>query len=296
MKPSFKTTTLIATIGMSIAVGFSLIVQFINSFTGIDLYVHPIRMQALWRIQDAVWWSSVLLFFLGMFRHPNQLPELSKWSKRIAIAVIGIVVFLYVDRLFYSSYSDPLWLKISRYSLRFVTHGGYLAAMWCYFNSANRQTPTAIRYVSLAAVMACCMGLFYIVTSTIAWWFSLSHLRYYWYDVMSVFHCIIYVATIACALVGIYTPKTSPIEGDKKQKQIKRMTIVGWILLAAFTLNATLIGFAIARPSMPEWLELCIFLFFVATPVIAGIYLFVACRALQKAYDIIDEQQKQLKL
>lgn len=292
MKPSFKTTTLIAAIGMSIAVGFILAVQFINNFTGIDLYVHPIRMRALWRLDDAIWWSSAILFFWSMFRYPDQLPEFNKWSKKIAIAVIGIVVILYVDRLFYSSCSDPLWLKAIRYSLRFMTHGGYLAAMWwCYFKSSNRQAPAAIQYVSLATLIVSCIALFFIISTTISWWFNLSHSRFYWYDNMTAFYGIIYIAAAACALIGIYTKETLPPTISKKQKQIKRTTIAGWLIFASFILDVALFCVVMAHPGMHEWTELIIVLFFFAIPVIAGIYLLVACRALQKAYDIIEEQQ-----
>lgn len=293
MTSSFKTTTLIAAIGMSIAVGYSLTVQFINSFTGIDLYIHPIRMRALWQLDDAIWWSSVILFFWGLFRYPDQFPELTKWSKRIAIAVIGFVVILYFDRLFYSSYSDPIWLKAIRYLLRFVTYGGYLAAMWwCYFKSGNRQAPAAIRYISLTTIMVSCVALFYIISTTIAWLFNLSQLQFYWYDHMTVFYGIIYIAAASCALVGIYTKETLPMPINKKQKQIKRITIAGWLLLASFLLDVALLSVVIMHECLPDLISLTIMLFFFAIPVIAGIYLLIACRALQKAFDIIDQQPK----
>lgn len=291
MKTSFKTTTLIAAIGMSIAVSFILIEQFIDTFTGIDLYVHPIRMRAMWRLDDAIWWTSVIIFFWGMFRYTDQLPELNQWSKRIAIVIIGIVVFLYLDRLFYSSYSDPLWLKAIRYLLRFVTHGGYLAAMWwCYFKSSNRQVPAAIKYISLVTVMVSCVALFYFTSSTIVWWFNLFPLRYYLYNNMTVFYGIICIAAAACALICIYSHETIPAVIEKEHKQLKRTTIVGWLLLASFLLEADLLSVVIMHPCMSDLLATIIVLFIFVIPIIAGIYLLIACRALQKAYDTIKEQ------
>ena len=296
-KLSFKTTTLIAAIGMSIAVTFIFIAQFIDTFTGIDLYVHPIRMRAMWRLDDAIWWASVIIFFWGMFRYTDQLPELNKWGKRIAFAIIGIVVFLYLDRLFYSSYSDPLWLKAIRYLLRFVTHGGYLAAMWwCYFKSSNRQVPAAIKYISLATVMVSCVALFYITSSTIVWWFNLLPLRYYLYNNMTVFYGIIYIAAAACALIGIYSLEAIPEVTDKEYRQLKCTTVVGWLLLASFLLEAALLSVVIMHPCMSDLLATIIVLFIFIMPVIAGIYLLIACRALQKAYNTIKEQHDTILL
>lgn len=298
MKPSFKTTTLIAAIGMSIAVGYSLIVQFINIFTGIDLYVHPIRMQALWRVQDAVWWTSALLFFWGIFRYPDQLPELNKWSKRIAIVVVGAVVYLYFDGLFYSSSTDPLWLKITRYSLRFFADSSYVAALWwCYAKSANRQAG-AIRPISLVVSLICGVVAMYVIACAITWWFNIwcSPISYYNYGTMLVFNSLIYIAAAACAFSGIYSKKEpTHLTTDEEHKRIKRTTITGWLLLASFLLDAALFGVVVVHSDMTEWIETMIVLFLFAIPAIAGIYLLIACRALQKAYDIIEEQQKQLE-
>jgi len=297
MKPSFKTTTLIAAIGMSIAVGYSLIVQFINNFTGIDLYVHPIRMHGLWQVDDVIWWASALMFFWGMFRYPDQLPELNKWSKRVAITVVGAVVYLYFDGLFYSSSTDPLWLKITRYSLRFFVASSYVAALWwCYAKSANRQAG-AIRPISLVVSLICGVVAMYVIAYAITWWFNIwcSPISYYNYGTMLVFKSIIYIAALACAFIGIYPDKTTPITADNKHKQIRRITIAGWILLASFLLNLALLGAIVYHAFLPNWLEVTIALFFFAIPLISGIYQLIACRALQKAYDVIQEQQKQLE-
>lgn len=297
MKTSFKTTTLIAAIGMSIAVGYSLIVQFINNFTGIDLYVHPIRMHGLWQVDDVIWWASALMFFWGMFRYPNQLPELTKLSKRIAIAVVCSIAILYFDGLFYFSSTDPLWIKITRYTLRFFVASSYVAALWwCYANSAHRKA-IAVRSISLVASLICGVVVLYIIACTITWWFKIwcSPICYYRYDTMLVFKSIIYIAAIACAFIGIYPDKTTPITADNKHKQIRRITIAGWILLASFLLNLALLGAIVYHAFLPDWLEVTIALFFFAIPLISGIYQLIACRALQKAYDVIQEQQKQIE-
>lgn len=64
MQSSFKTTTLFAAISMTIAVGFYLVMHFIDSVSGIDLYVHPVRMNALWHVYYCFWWFSSERFWI----------------------------------------------------------------------------------------------------------------------------------------------------------------------------------------------------------------------------------------
>lgn len=292
MKLSFKTTTLIAAIGMGIAVGYSLTTLFIGAFTGIDLYVHPIRMQALWRLHDAIWWASALLFFWGIFRYPDQLPELSKWSKRIAIAMVGVIVLLYFDGLFYTSSTDPLWLKIFRYSLRFLENSSYVAALWwCYAKSADRPAGV-IRYISLITALICGAVVLYIVANVLDWWFDSwpTRIFLYRYTTMFVFNNIIYVLAAACALIGIHTKETSITITDEKYKTLKRVTTAGWLLLAAFLVTVALLVACISLPDASDEILTCLMLFFFVSPAVVGIYLLIACRALQKAYDIIQEK------
>lgn len=104
---------------------------------------------------------------------------------------------------------------------------------------------------------------------------------------MLVFKSIIYIAAIACAFIGIYPDKTTPITADNKHKQIRRITIAGWILLASFLLNVALLGTIVYHSALPDWLEVTTVLFLFAIPFISGIYQLIACRALQKAYDVI---------
>ena len=210
--------------------------------------------------------------------------------------VCGIVL-LYFDGLFYSSYSDPLWLKITRYVLPFLAHSSYITALWwCYSKSANRQSG-AIRPISLVASLICGVVILHVIASALTWWFNIwcSPISYYRYDTMLVFKSIIYIAALACAFIGIYPDKTTPITADNKHKQIRRITIAGWILLASFLLNLALLGAIVYHAFLPDWLEVTIALFFFAIPLISGIYQLIACRALQKAYDVIQEQQKQLE-
>lgn len=169
MTPSFKTTTFIAAIGMTIAAGFVLTVTFLDFVLGIDLYVHPVRMQGLWCVHDVIWWSSVLVFFWGLFRYPDQLPKYDKQSKAIAISTLAIVGMMLVDKLWIISSEDPQWLHNIRFVFRFVTRGGYLAALWwCYGKSSNEKSPDAMRYIALAATLLSAIALIVSINSDFA--------------------------------------------------------------------------------------------------------------------------------
>ena len=144
--------------------------------------------------------------------------------------VCGIVI-LYFDGLFYSSSTDPLWLKITRYALRFFAHSSYITALWwCYSKSANRQSGD-IRPISLVASLTCGVVVLCIIACSSTWWFNTwcSPISYYRYDTMLVFNTIIFIAAAACALIGIYPHETTPITAGNKHNQIKRITIAGWI-------------------------------------------------------------------
>lgn len=217
MKLSFKTTTLIAAIGMSIAVGYCLTVTFLSFVLGIDLYVHPVRMQGLWRVRDCIWWFSVLVFFLGLFRYPDQLPKHNKQSKAIAITTLVIIGMMLVDRLWVISSRDPQWLHIIRFVYRFITRGGYLAALWwCYGKSDNEKSPNAMRYIALAVAVLSAAALIVSIYADLAWWFEFPNVSFYAsYYQMSPFYHILYACIAACVLIGLYDrkPNTQPERG-----------------------------------------------------------------------------------
>ena len=293
MKPSFKTTTLIAAIGMTIAAGFVLTVTFLDFVLGIDLYVHPVRMQGLWSVHDVIWWSSVLVFFWGLFRYPDQLPKHDKLSKAIAISTLAIVGMMLVDRLWVISSEDPQWLHNIRFVFRFVTHGGYLAALWgCYGKSSNEKSPNAMRYSARAVAVLSAAALIVSINSDFAWWFEFPNvLIYASYYQMAPFYHLLFACIAACILIGLYDrkPNTQPEITNKDKKRTKRILCAGWILLGIFIVEMTLVLSLVDCHSLPEWLEMTISLFIFAAPLIAGIYLIIACRALRKAYDMLEQ-------
>ena len=209
MKLSFKTTTIIAAISMTIAVGFYLVMHFIDSVLGIDLYVHPVRMNGLWRVYDCFWWFSVIVFFWGMFRFPDQLPKRTKWSKAIGITMLVIVVLMFYDRLYMGRWTDPQWLRSLILAVRSIIRCVYLAALWwCYAKSDNESTPNIMRYTALIVVMLGSIALLLTISNAIGWWFSSE--RFWIYASirdMNILHVAIYACIAVCVSLGLYDKK-----------------------------------------------------------------------------------------
>ena len=210
MKPSFKTTTIIAAISMTIAVGLYLVMHFMNTVLGIDLYVHPVRMNGLWRVYYCFWWFSVIVFFWGMFRFPDQLPKRDKWSKAIGITMLVIVVLMFYDRLYVGKWSDAQWVRCLIFAVRSIIRCVYLAALWwCYAKSDNESTPNIMRYTALIAVMLGLIALLLTISNAIGWWFSSE--RFWIYAPMrdiNFLHTATYACIAVCVSLGLYDKKT----------------------------------------------------------------------------------------
>ncbi len=293
MKLSFKTTTLIAAIGLSIAVGYYLAEEFMYDILHIDLYVHPIRMHALWRLRDCVWWASGIIFFWGMFRYPDQLPKPGKWSKAVCYAVLVSLAILFVDRSFIDSYSDPQWLKNIIFVLRLVTHGCYLAAMWwCYAKSENGKTQVVVRYIAVAATILCSMTLFFEVFAAIAWLKGYVYMRFA--PVVSIEYCynLLYAVVAACILIFLFieNPAVQAAPVTKVQKKAKRLYLAGWILVGLFACCAVFVSTMIVESHFSDWIFVLAIAVMFITPLIAGIYLIIASKILQDTCHNIETQ------
>ena len=293
MKLSFKTTTLIAAIGLSIAVGYYLAEEFMYDILHIDLYVHPIRMHALWYLRACVWWASGIIFFWGMFRYPDQLPKPGKWSKVICYAVLASVAILFVDRSFIDSYSDPQWLKDLLFVLRFMTHCSYLAAIWwCYAKSDNGKTQVVVRYISVGTAILCSMTLFFEIFAAVAWLKGYAYMRFA--PVVSIEYCynLLYAGVAACILISLFIQSPTPqiTSVPKVQVKAKRLYIAGWILVGLFACCAVFVSTMIIESHFSDWIfVLAIAVMFIA-PLIAGIYLIIASKTLQDTCHIIETQ------
>lgn len=294
MKLSFKTTTLIAAIGMSVVVGFSIAVRFMSGILDIDLNVHPIRMHGLWRLHDCIWWASGIIFFWGMFRYPDQLPKPGKWSRVVCYAVLASVAILFVSRSFLIvSFNVPQWLNYIDYALRLIAKCCCLAAMWwCYAKSDNGKTQVVVRYIALAAAILCTMTLLFEVCAGIAWLNAYVYLHHAPYASMYYCYNLLYAGVAACILISLFFDNPAPqmVSVTKVQMKAKRLCIAGWILVSVFAICAVLVATVIAKSHISDWLMVVVFALFFATPLVAGIYLIITSKTLQDTCHNIETQ------
>jgi len=213
-KLSFKTTTLIAAIGMTLMVGYGVTVLFINSFTNINLDVHPVRMRALDRLCLWAWWASIAVFFWGVFRYEGFLPKRDKWSKTIGIAILCIVTLHFTSDIYTGSHEESFLWNCMNILCLIIVYGGYVAALWwCYAKSATfsngvtNSRSAAIRYIALGLCLLGCMALLFHIISDVAWLNSFVWLSRYatpW-DMIPYYNTL-YIGIAACVLIGLYDP------------------------------------------------------------------------------------------
>lgn len=299
MKPSFKTTTLIAAIGMTIAAGYVIVEQFIDVILGIDLYVHPIRMQGLWRLHDSIWWASIAIFFWGLFRYPHQLPQRTKQSKVFGIISLITIALLFVMRLWIISWDDPQWVHYIRFIVRCAANIGWPIVLWWLFvKSDSRQTPNAMRYIAIITFVISIIAVLFEVCSDTAWWYNLELWVYASFYTMTPFYNALYVAAASCVLICMYGKEQwtdSVISDNKTFKSLKHTYVAGWVILGVFAMNALLLVFVISHHFAPDWLIAILAFFFFVIPVIAGIYLLKTCRLISQVLKSIESQNSNIQ-
>ena len=293
MKPSFKTTTLIAAIGMTITTGYIVVEQFLDVFLGIDLYVHPIRMHGFWRLHDCIWWASIAIFFWGLFRYPNQLPKRNKQSKTIGIVALVSIVLLFIIHIWIMSSDDPQWLRVLHSLLRCIAYvGGTVALWWCYANSSEKSTSVAIRYVALSTIIISSIALIINICSDLVWWFGVSQLNMYAsYYTMSPFINATYILAAICILIGLYMPSSNEVVLTKTHQRVKHLYASAWILISVFAVVVLLVSFAVLS-LLPEWLEMITFIAFIIIPLVAGIFMLITCRIISQLLKSIESNEQ----
>ena len=299
MKPSFKTTTLIAAIGMTIAAGYVVVEQFIDVILGIDLYVHPVRMQGFWRLHDCIWWASIAIFFWGLFRYPNRLPQRTKQSKVFGIISLITIALLFVMRLWIISWDDPQWVHYIRFVVRCSANIGWPIVLWWLFaKSDSRQTPNAMRYIAIIMAIIGIIALLFDICTNIAWWYDIHLWAYATFHTMTPFYNALYVAAASCVLICMYGKEQwidSVISDNKTFKPLKHAYIAGWTLLGTFALNAILLVAVISSHVMQDWLIAILVFFFFVIPIVAGIYLLKTCRLISQVLKSIESKEQKVQ-
>ena len=166
MKPSFKTLTLIAAIGMSAATLF-FGAEYAMSHWLCMCYitVGSLTFRIIRHLFIALQILSSVLFFFSAFRFPHQLPKRNGWLIVVAIIMLLLLCGELYRRhiLFYTIYYDLSLLVLS------IVAAG---AMWlCYAKSEQSSAGKAMRYISLLTCIA--FALYFILHAIlcIGWYY-----------------------------------------------------------------------------------------------------------------------------
>ena len=92
MKPSFKTTTLIAAFGMSVATLFFWAEYVMSRWLGMaEVTIVSMPERVARHAFFAIQLLSAVIFFFGVYRCPNQLPKRDGWLVTVLITIMFIL-------------------------------------------------------------------------------------------------------------------------------------------------------------------------------------------------------------
>ena len=197
MRLSFKTLTLIAAIGMSAAALFFGAEYIMSHWLGMwYITLGSLAFRIVRHLFIALQILSVVLFFFGAYRFPNQLPKRNGW-----LIATAIIMLLLLGGELYRSYIHfpfPDYYGCYLSVLSIVAAG----AMWlCYAKSEESPTGKVTRYLSLLTSIA---FLLYFILHTIlcAGWYYYNMVyenSYEMYELCA--YC--YQIALACAAVWL---------------------------------------------------------------------------------------------
>ena len=289
-KLSFKTTTLIAAIGMSIAAIFFL-AEFAMGRTISMAYLTIFSMSV--RIARHVFFAiqllSAAIFFYGVYRFPNQMPKRNNWS----VVVLLMTLFMLCSELVCAigeldllSFERPVFYFWYKFMVPVVIAG----ALWfCYAKSENSTSGMVERYFSLAASVIFMTYLLYYASLCICWYFNIiTHI-----DAMPEFNNFFFMLAFASAiavLITILIHKRNEEKDTESLATIKNQVMLGIrfgkTLLIIYVLSIIGAIFIIPLDCFPR-IEDVILISFFSIPVFCGIILVFTGDILRRACDII---------
>lgn len=291
MKPSFKTTTLIAAIGMSIAAIFFLAEFAMGRTIGmayLTIFSMPVRIAR--HVFFAIQLLCAAIFFFGAYRFPNQMPKRNGWS----ILVLLITLFMLcselvcvIGELDLLSFERPVFYFWYKFMVPVVIAG----ALWfCYAKSENSTSGMVVRYFSLAASVIFMTYLLYYAGLCICWYFNIStHI-----DAMPRFNNFFFIFALANAIAVLMT-----ILIHKKNEEIDQESLAtiknqvtwgirfGKILLIIYLVSFIGVIFLMVIDHSPQYVEDIFVISFLSIPVFCGIILVFTGDILRRACDII---------
>lgn len=170
-KLSFKTTTLIAAIGMSIvALFFGAEFATIYWFGMADVIFLSMPERITRHVALLIQLLSAAIFFFGVYRYPNQLPIRNRWTITVLITTLfllcGVSLYVLVG-VCTPFFSHPI-LSCNFYKL--IVSVFVVGALWfCYTKAEDSSVGTPIRYISLAVCSVFLLSFLCYVGLCIGW-------------------------------------------------------------------------------------------------------------------------------
>ena len=291
-KLSFKTTTLTAAIGMSIAAIFFLAEFAMGrtiSMAYLTIFSMPVRIAR--HVFFTIQLLSAAIFFFGVYRFPNQMPKRNCWS----ILVLLMTLFMLCSELVCAigeldllSFERPVFYFWYKFMVSAVITG----ALWfCYAKSGNSTFGMAVRYFALAASVIFMTYLLYYAGLCICWYLKIvKHL-----DVIpefcNKFFFMFALASAVAALITMLIIKRHEEKDTESLATIKNQVIwgirFGKILLIIYLVSFIGVIFLMVIDHSPQYVEDIFVISFLSIPVFCGIILVFAGDVLRRVYDVI---------
>lgn len=187
-KLSFKTTTLIAAIGMSIAAIFFLAEYAMSNWFGLwDIIVSSMPERIIRNACRVINLLSMAIFFWGVYNYPSALPKRNKWSLAVGCIATLALAFEFASGCMIPAFSYGTIPNIF-YWHELIVPVILAVTLWlCHAYSSNDKTSNATQYFALACstayIVATAVMLSHCISYVLAWpkWWMLRDIVGFFY-------------------------------------------------------------------------------------------------------------------
>ena len=249
MKLSLRKTTLVAAVMMSLCV---LRTVFRSVIYDLLLAGHPIRTSLFGDMMWCVAAMAIALFFWGMWKYRNEMPQLEKKSM---IALIGsMVVFLVLYTIGHNTYSPTFYYFQLGYRLDCTI------ALWYFYHLL--KTTSGVKehmdsynshYYALMIVSVLCVAMVALVVSNALWYFVSADYFGRWHYSAGSINILVFIPFLfwmgSLAMPWLERVKigeeTDKMVFTKKQYVISKISvwILGILVLCHFALNMDMLSY-----------------------------------------------------
>jgi hypothetical protein len=295
MRTSFKTTTLIAAIGMSIATLFFWAEYAMSRWLGMaEITIVSMPERVARHAFFAIQLLSAAIFFLGVYRYPNQLPKRNGWFITVLITTMFILSSESIRILLGLSthtFYHPIFFNWYKHVVSVLIAG----ALWFYYiKSGGSPAGTTMRYISLIVGIVFLICFMSYAGLCIGWYFSL--LEYYGvtYEISAFIYWFALIVTIVWHIAMLVCKTHQEKDNDDMDIVRKQATWgirIGITLFTIFVASLMGVVILVGFKDVPDWIEDIIYITLLSIPIVSGVMLIYAGETLRRACDIVNNQQ-----